>query len=86
MSNSVPASWNTVEKAVESYKAGRVREALSAVAKMRMRTMLTKGEHTTIQIAADILNGRESFYRQLGKNTDKIVEDAIAIFEKKVLK
>lgn len=84
MANSIPASWNTVEKAVQAYKAGDFRKAFSAVAKMKIRTMLTKDEHKVIQIAADVLNGRESFYKQLGKDTIAIVSEAKQIFERKI--
>ena len=42
----------------------------------------TKEQRETLSIAYECLAGKENFYQQLGKDTIKIVEDAIELIKK----
>ena len=55
-------------KAVDLFKQGFIREALSIFKTFRIG--FTKEEKRTLEIASDCLNGRSSFYQQLGIDVD----------------
>lgn len=70
-------------KAVALLKDGRMREALAVFRTFRMG--FSKEERRTIQIASETLNGCGSIYRQLGIDTDSVLEEARVILAHKYL-
>lgn len=68
-------------KAITLFKGGRYKEALSIFATFRIG--FTQSERRTLQIAAESLKGSDTFYQQLGIDTDKEIEMAKEIINQK---
>lgn len=64
-------------KAVDLFKQGFMKEALSIFKTFRIG--FTKEEKRTLEIASDCLNGRSSFYKQLGIDVDIEIAKSKAI-------
>lgn len=67
--------------AVEYFKQGLIKEALAIFKNFRIG--FTKEEKRTLEIASDCLNGRSSFYRQLGIDVDTMVDKSKMIIRLK---
>lgn len=61
-------------QALQRYKAGDLKGALSIFATFRME--FSKDEKRAIQIANETLSGHGRFYESLGINTCKMIESA----------
>ena len=63
-------------------KDGKVKDALRIVKKFDL--IYTKEELRILGIAYECLAGKESFYKQLGENTDKIKIEAESLLLKMI--
>lgn len=68
-------------KAVEYFKQGLLKEALAIFKTFRIG--FSKDEKRTLEIASDCLNGRSSFYQQLGLDANNEIARSIAIIQSK---
>lgn len=68
-------------KAVALFEQGFIREALSIFKTFRIG--FTREEKRILEIASDCLNGRSSFYKQLGIDTETIVSQSVSILHNK---
>lgn len=79
--NAIPPSWNTIAKAVMLFQEGKKSQAFGMIAKMRIKTALSKEEHKTIQIAAEMMNGLgANLYSQMGYKLEEMEQKASDIF------
>lgn len=69
------------QRAVRLYKEGKLREALRVFKTFRIG--FTKDEKRNIEIAAEVLAGRETFYRSLGIDTQNVVKAALSTINAK---
>lgn len=68
-------------KAVKMFNQGLLKESLSIFKTFRIG--FTKEEKRTLEIASDCLNGRSSFYQQLGINVEQALLDSKSIIKSK---
>ena len=68
-------------QAVKMFNQGLLKEALSLFKTFRIG--FTKEEKRILEIASDCLNGRSSFYKQIGVDTEKAVSDSQLIIKAK---
>lgn len=68
-------------QALQRYKAGDLKGALSIFATFRME--FSKDEKRAIQIAHETLSGHGHFYESLGINTCKMIESAKLVINSK---
>ena len=69
------------QKAVKLISSGDWKSGLQLIRTFRIG--FTKEEMRTVEIASDVLNGHESFYRGLKIDTKKAVADCKKIITKK---
>ena len=69
------------DKALRLHKEGKYREALRIFKTFRIG--FSKEEKRTVEIAAEVLAGREAFYRSLGIDTQSVVKAAISTINAK---
>lgn len=70
-------------KAVKMFNQGLLKEALSIFKTFKIG--FTKEEKRTLEIASDCLNGRSSFYQQLGVDVDIEINKSLGIIKSKYL-
>ncbi len=71
-------------KAVALLKDGQLREALAIFRTFKVG--FSKDERRSIQIASEVLNGSDRFYRSIGIDTAVEVEKATSILRKRYMK
>lgn len=71
------------ERAKALLSAGRFKEALAIIKTFRLG--FTKAEKRSIEIAYESLNGHEQFYRSLGIDTGKEIEETRQLLADKYL-
>ena len=70
-------------KAVNLFKQGLIKESLAIFKTFRIG--FTREEKRTLEIASDCLNGRSSFYQQIGIDTETIIRQSLSIINSKYL-
>ena len=70
-------------KAIELFKAGKLRDALSIFKTFRIG--FSKEERRTIQIASETLNGSGGFYQKLGIDTALEIQKSITVIKQKYM-
>lgn len=68
-------------KALYLFKQGLIKESLSIFKTFRIG--FTREEKRTLEIASDCLNGRSSFYNQLGVDVESIILSSKTIIQSK---
>lgn len=71
------------DKAKAFLKAGRFKESLAIIKTFRLG--FSKEERRSIQIAYESLSGHEQFYRTLGIDVDKVIEETRQLLAGKYL-
>ena len=72
---------NKTVKAISLYQRGFLKESLSIFKTFKIG--FTKNEKRILEITSDCLNGRSSFYKQLGVNVDNIINECLIILKSK---
>ena len=70
-----------VDKVKSLLAAGAFQKALAIVKTFRIG--LSKKEKRIIEIASECFTGNEDFYRSLGINTEKEIEQAVSLLKEK---
>ena len=68
-------------KATALFKQGNIKEALAIFKTFHIG--FTKEEKRILEIASDCLNGRSSFYKQIGIDTEMVVSQSVSILRNK---
>ena len=68
-------------KALNLFKQGLIKESL--VIFKTFRIGFTREEKRILEIASDCLNGRSSFYKQIGIDTEMVVSQSVSILRNK---
>lgn len=71
------------EKAISLFQSGCLKEALAIFRTFRIG--FTKEERRMLQIASESLTGNESFYQQIGIDTDSMISRSVEIITEKYL-
>ena len=71
------------DKAKALLKSGRFKESLAIIKTFRLG--FSKEERRSIQIAYESLSGHEQFYRSLGIDVDKVIEETRQLLAGKYL-
>ena len=71
------------DKAKALLKSGRFKESLAIIKTFRLG--FSKEERRSIQIAYESLSGHEPFYRSLGIDVDKVIEETRQLLAGKYL-
>ena len=68
-------------KALSLFKQGLIKESLAIFKTFRIG--FTREEKRTLEIASDCLNGRSSFYNQLGVDVENTILSSKSIIQSK---